>query len=133
MELFEHLLPIARDAGTAIMTVYEQDDFTLQIKSDSSPVTAADLAAHHLLLAALTPLLPDCPVVSEEDADSQRYRMASGRFWLLDPLDGTKEFLARNGEFTVNIALIENGRPVQAVCSSYVELLRGVVLNSESI
>lgn len=113
--LFTQLQPIARSAGAAIMEIYQQDDFELQVKSDASPVTAADLAAHHVLLAALMPLLPDCPVVSEEDAESQRYRVSTGRFWLVDPLDGTKEFLARNGEFTVNIALIDGGKPVLGV------------------
>lgn len=115
MALFEQLLPISREAGAAIMDIYQQEDFAAQLKADASPVTAADLAAHHVLLAALTPLLPDCPVVSEEDEASLRHRLATGRFWLIDPLDGTKEFLARNGEFTVNIALIENGCPILGV------------------
>lgn len=115
IELSQKLLPIARDAGVAIMKIYEQDDFELQLKSDASPVTAADLAAHHVLLAALSSLLPGCPVVSEEDEKSQRFRTPTGRFWLIDPLDGTKEFLARNGEFTVNIALIDDGKPVLGV------------------
>lgn len=113
--LFEQLLPIARAAGAAIMEVYQRADVGERHKADHSPVTDADLAAHALLAARLAPLLPDCPVVSEEDAESQQHRTARGRFWLLDPLDGTKEFLARNGEFTVNIALIEDGRPVLGV------------------
>jgi 3'(2'), 5'-bisphosphate nucleotidase len=78
-------------------------------------VTAADHAAHRVLAAQLQPLLPNCPVVSEEDAASHAQRQSTGRFWLIDPLDGTKEFIARNGEFTVNIALIEDGRSVLGV------------------
>jgi len=87
----------------------------VQHKEDASPVTEADLAAHRVLASLLKSLLPDCPVVSEEDSASQVHRQSKGRFWLIDPLDGTKEFIARNGDFTVNIALIENGRSVLGV------------------
>ena len=113
--LLPALLSAARLAGQAIMDIYVNGQHDTQLKDDHSPVTAADLAAHGVLVAALARLLPDCPVVSEEDSDSQRYRQATGRFWLIDPLDGTKEFLARNGEFTVNIALIEQGRSALGV------------------
>lgn len=113
--LFERLLCIAREAGQAIMQVYQQSDMAVQSKADESPVTAADLAAHAVLSGALKTLLPTCPVVSEEDEASLKHHIAKGRFWLIDPLDGTKEFIARNGEFTVNIALIENGYPVLGV------------------
>ena len=113
--LLPSLLSAARLAGQAIMDIYTNSEHDTQLKDDRSPVTAADLAAHRVLVAALAGLLPDCPVVSEEDSDSQRYRQATGRFWLIDPLDGTKEFLARNGEFTVNIALISQGRSVLGV------------------
>jgi len=122
--LVEQLLPIARAAGDAIMTIYEAGVAQAQLKADASPVTEADLAAHRVLASHLMPLLPNCPVVSEEDADSQAYRQSKGRFWLIDPLDGTKEFIARNGEFTVNIALIEDGRSViGVVCAPAVEAL----------
>lgn len=87
----------------------------IQHKADGSPLTQADLAAHQVIAQALARLTPGIPVVSEEDGASQVHRQHQGRFWLVDPLDGTKEFLARNGEFTVNIALIEDGHPVLGV------------------
>lgn len=113
--LIEQILPIARSAGDAIMAIYAGDSTETQHKEDASPVTEADLAAHRILAAQLAPLLPDCPVVSEEDAGSQAFRQQSGRFWLIDPLDGTKEFIACNGEFTVNIALVVDGQSVLGV------------------
>lgn len=113
--ILPYLLSAARQASQAIMDIYASGQHGVQLKADHSPVTAADLAAHGVLVAALTGLLPDCPVVSEEDSDSQHYRQGSRRFWLIDPLDGTKEFLARNGEFTVNIALIEQGHSILGV------------------
>lgn len=94
------------------MAIYTDGLVNVRHKEDVSPVTEADLAAHRILASQLKPLLSDCPVVSEEDAGSLAYRQQHGRFWLIDPLDGTKEFIARNGEFTVNIALIEAGRSV---------------------
>jgi len=110
--LAEHILPIARLAGAAILEVYAAETAAAQSKQDGSPVTLADLAAHRVIHRELQAWLPDCPVVSEEDDGSQAHRQGRGRFWLIDPLDGTKEFIARNGEFTVNIALIEDGRAV---------------------
>lgn len=114
-DLIQQLLPIARVAGDTIMAVYSRGTLEVQLKEDDSPVTEADLAAHRVLASQLKPLLFECPVVSEEDAGSLVHRQSHGRFWLLDPLDGTKEFIARNGEFTVNIALIEDGRCVLGV------------------
>ena len=102
-------------AGEAIMEVYAAGTVQVQHKQDGSPVTAADRAAHRVLAGELAPLLPDCPVVSEEDEVSLQHRRATGRFWLIDPLDGSKEFIARNGEFTVNIALVDAGRTVLGV------------------
>lgn len=113
--LIKQLLPIARSAGDAIMAIYAGGSTEVQHKEDASPVTMADLVAHRVLAAQLAPLLPVCPVVSEEDAGSQAFRQDSGRFWLIDPLDGTKEFIARNVEFTVNIALVVNGQSVLGV------------------
>jgi 3'(2'), 5'-bisphosphate nucleotidase len=113
--LMQQLLPIARVAGGAIMAVYYRGMPEAQLKEDDSPVTEADLAAHRVLASQLKPLLSECPVVSEEDAGSLIHCQSHGRFWLVDPLDGTKEFIARNGEFTVNIALIENGRCVLGI------------------
>jgi len=115
LALIPALLPIARQAGDAIMAVYAAGESAVAHKADHSPVTVADHAAHRVLAAQLQPLLPNCPVVSEEDAASHAQRQSTGRFWLIDPLDGTKEFIARNGEFTVNIALIEDGRSVLGV------------------
>jgi len=97
------------------MAIYSRGISEIQRKEDDSPVTEADLAAQRVLASLLKPLLPECPVVSEEDAESLVHRQKHSRFWLIDPLDGTKEFIARNGEFTVNIALIEEGRCVLGI------------------
>lgn len=113
--LIAQIIPIAQAAGDAIMAIYAHGSTQIQHKADASPVTAADLAAHQVLAAGLAHLLPECPVVSEEDAGSLAHRCGQGMFWLIDPLDGTQEFIARNGDFTVNIALIENGRSILGV------------------
>jgi len=113
--LIGQLLPIARAAGDAIMAIYRRGTTSVGIKDDASPVTEADLAAHRVLATQLARLVHECPVVSEEDSSSLVYRRSKGVFWLIDPLDGTKEYIARNGEFTVNIALIEDGRPTLGV------------------
>jgi len=103
---------IARDAGAKIMEIYATD-FEARTKEDASPVTDADLAAEAIITPALADLTPQIPVVAEEAAAAGNApKITSGRFWLVDPLDGTKEFLNRNGEFTVNIGLIEDGEPV---------------------
>lgn len=106
----EPLVELARNAGSAIMAFYAANDGAdLQFKADDSPLTAADLAAHQLLVAGLPKIL-DIPIISEESVlPSFAERSGWGRYWLIDPLDGTKEFVQRNGEFTVNIALIEQG------------------------
>lgn len=114
--LIEKLLPISRATGDAVIAVYEAGDANVQRKEDSTPATEAYLAAHLALVAHLARLLPNCPVVSEEDDGSQTHRLDKGRFWLIDPLDGTKEFIARNVEFTVNIVLIENRRSLLGWC-----------------
>jgi 3'(2'), 5'-bisphosphate nucleotidase len=113
-ELLERLLPIARAAGDEILAVYATD-FEVRDKGDASPVTEADERAENLILRELVALTPEIPVVSEEAAAAGRIPEAGPRFWLVDPLDGTKEFVSRNGEFTVNIALVEDGRPVLGV------------------
>lgn len=113
-ELLEQLLPVVRAAGEVIMTIYATD-FEVRGKSDASPVTEADEKAEAAILPALRRLTPDIPIVSEEAASAGHIPDVAGRFWLVDPLDGTKEFISRNGEFTVNIALIEDHRPVLGV------------------
>ena len=113
--LIAELRGIVRDAGEAIMAYYAAG-VTIRAKADSSPVTDADEAAERLIVDALRALAPDVPVVAEEMfAEDGAPEVAGGPFWLVDPLDGTKEFISRNGEFTVNIALIEGGRPVLGI------------------
>ena len=118
--LREGVIAIAGDAGVAIMAVHDGDDLAVRAKADASPVTAADLAAHRCIVDGLARLTPEIPVLSEESAHTVplEQRRSWRRFWLVDPLDGTREFLKRNGEFTVNIALIEDGVPVFGVIQS---------------
>ena len=109
------LVDLARKAGDVIMRIYESD-FTHERKSDHSPVTEADVAAERVIVEGLARLTPDIPVVAEEEAAANGVPTGTAAmFWLVDPLDGTKEFIARNGEFTVNIALIVDGAPVLGV------------------
>jgi len=114
MELLDRLIPIVQAAGEVVMQIYETD-FSAQHKADSSPVTLADQRAEALIVPALRELLPGVPVVAEEAVAAGDIPDVCERFWLVDPLDGTKEFINRNGEFTVNIALIEEGVPVAGV------------------
>ncbi|RYY02810.1 MAG: 3'(2'),5'-bisphosphate nucleotidase [Gammaproteobacteria bacterium] len=111
-----NVITIARAAGKAILTIYNAPETAnIQTKDDDSPLTAADLAAHHLIVREL-PLLLDIPIISEEaEVPPLAERKNWPAYWLIDPLDGTKEFIARNGQFTVNIALIVNGVPVLGV------------------
>jgi 3'(2'), 5'-bisphosphate nucleotidase len=114
-ELIDPITDLAIEAGQAILEVYATD-FDVQAKGDESPLTQADLASHRCIVAGLTSLTPDVPVISEEDGLPEfEERRQWQRYWLIDPLDGTKEFVNRNGEFTVNIALIDNGRPILGV------------------
>jgi 3'(2'), 5'-bisphosphate nucleotidase len=109
------LLRIAREAGAAVMPHYGARG-AVELKADRSPVTAADRAAHQLIVTRLIEWTPDVPIVSEEgEIAPYEVRRAWPRFWLVDPLDGTKEFIQQNGEFTINIALIEGGRPMLGV------------------
>ncbi len=106
---------IAKDAGQAILSVYD-GEIEVEMKDDKSPLTAADKASHEVIFAGLQKHFPDIPILSEEGADiPYEERKNWSCFWCVDPLDGTKEFIKRNGEFTVNIALIEEGRPVAGV------------------
>ena len=115
-ELARECAAIARAAGAAIMRIYDAD-YTIARKDDASPLTAADLAAHHAIVDGLAALTPPIPVLSEESAEQAAWseRRNWTRYWLVDPLDGTREFIKHNGEFTVNIALIENGVPTLGV------------------
>jgi 3'(2'), 5'-bisphosphate nucleotidase len=114
-ELIEPVISIGRRAGREILHIYDSD-FDIELKADKSPVTAADKAAHELITASLEKLTPNIPVWSEESAAIPfRERAGWAEFWLVDPLDGTKEFIKRNGEFTVNIALIRGHEPVLGV------------------
>jgi len=114
-DLVEPIVALSRQAGDAILEVYATD-FDVQAKDDDSPLTQADMASHRVIDKGLKDLTPDIPVISEEsglpDFDE---RGQWETYWLIDPLDGTKEFVNRNGEFTVNIALIQENRPVLGV------------------
>lgn len=114
MTMLPTLENLARAAGAAIMEVYATD-FSVERKGDDSPVTEADRLAEAIILPGLRALTPHIPVVAEEEAAAGRIPEICDSFWLVDPLDGTKEFLKRNGEFTVNIGLISQGRPVAGV------------------
>ncbi len=106
---------IAIEAGEAILNIYG-GDFDVVLKEDESPLTQADLASHRIICDALAKLTPEIPLLSEESADIDfNTRSAWRQYWLIDPLDGTKEFVNRNGEFTVNIALIREHEPVLGV------------------
>ena len=115
--LLDNLTRLMWEASDAIMSIYQADDFGEALKSDQSPVTRADLAAHHILIDGLTKLTKDIPVVSEEDPDSVAIGRQADCYWLIDPLDGTKEFINRNDEFTCNLALVEDHRPRLGIVS----------------
>ncbi len=110
------VIDIAQRAGDAILEIYQQDRFEKSLKSDNIPVTAADLMAHDIIFTELEKLTPLLPILSEESALAPwKERKKWERYWLIDPLDGTKEFINRNGEFTVNIALIQKNTPIMGV------------------
>ncbi len=109
------IVNIANEAGDAIMKIYERD-FTIEYKDDNSPLTEADLKSNEIICSALETLYPDIPILSEENkAAPYSDRKSWEFFWLIDPIDGTKEFIKKTGEFTVNIALIHKDRPVLGV------------------
>lgn len=121
--MLDELIRLAIAAGEAIEEVYSSSDFDLQTKEDNSPLTKADKLSHSIICKGLAQLGP-WPILSEEgDAPSWAERQQWTRYWLVDPLDGTKEFIKRNGEFTVNIALIEEGRPSLGVVYAPVKKL----------
>ncbi len=111
----EQIIAIAREAGSKILDYY-QEEIPVEYKSDDSPLTKADLAAHHYIVNRLKEIGPGIPVISEESGiPDYEIRQHWKKYWLVDPLDGTKEFIKKNGEFTVNIALIEDRVPVLGV------------------
>ena len=114
-EFLPSIIRIAEQAGQKILDIY-QTDFSVKNKEDDSPLTAADMASHDSIITGLTELTPDIPILSEESTNiPYATRKAWSLYWLVDPLDGTREFVKRNGEFTVNIALIENHQPILGV------------------
>ena len=115
-QLVTEVVDIAVKAGEAIMAVYDSGEFNVELKGDDSPLTRADIAANDIIVQGLAQLTPDIPILSEESKQTP-YEERKGwtKFWLVDPLDGTKEFIKRNGEFTVNIALIDNSDPMLGV------------------
>jgi 3'(2'), 5'-bisphosphate nucleotidase len=112
--LLEGLVAVSLEAGAEIWRIF-QEDFEVLVKADTSPVTVADQAAEAIILKALARLAPDVPVVAEEEAAAGRIPDVAERFFLVDPLDGTKEFIKRGTDFTVNIALVENRTPTMGV------------------
>ncbi|MDP2545595.1 3'(2'),5'-bisphosphate nucleotidase CysQ [Photobacterium damselae subsp. piscicida] len=109
------LLAIATDAGNIILQHYH-GQLSVETKADNSPVTSADLAANEIIVSRLRQLTPNIPILSEELIHQDwSVRQQWQQFWLVDPLDGTKEFIRKNGEFTVNIALVEQGKPILSV------------------
>jgi 3'(2'), 5'-bisphosphate nucleotidase len=117
--LLPRIVALAEQAGAAIMAFYEQTDPGVTYKEDDSPLTQADLASHRLLVMGLQALRPELPVLSEESqAIAYEQRRSWPRYWLVDPLDGTKEFIKRRDEFTINIALIDGYEPVLGVVAA---------------
>lgn len=114
--LLDFVIATALQSGAKILEVYSSGDFETSLKKDDSPLTKADKLSHDFISRTLRGLTPDIPILSEESEDfSYQARRTWKHFWLVDPLDGTREFIKKNGEFAVNIALIENGRPILGV------------------
>ena len=112
----DSIVNLSHDAGKLILDIYQSNNFDEQLKSDNSPLTKADLVSHSLIVNRLRDLTPNIPILSEESANiAWQERESWQEYWLIDPLDGTKEFIKKNGEFTVNIALIKDNVPVLGV------------------
>jgi 3'(2'), 5'-bisphosphate nucleotidase len=112
--MINRVIEVAEQASIEIMKIYRKNNFNIKNKEDSSPVTEADIAANQIITDGLKNI-SEYPIVSEEAPVDYKVRKEWGKFWLVDPLDGTKDFIVKNGEFTVNIALIENRKPVLGV------------------
>ncbi|TYP95638.1 3'(2'),5'-bisphosphate nucleotidase [Fodinibius salinus] len=115
--MLKEVITTAKEAGDAMLEIYNDvQDIKITRKDDDSPLTKADLASHHIIIDALQEIDPDTPVISEESGiPDYEERKDWAKFWIVDPLDGTKEFIKKNGEFTVNIALVDQGVPVMGV------------------
>lgn len=128
--MLDKIIETAQKAGEAILDYY-QDDIEVVKKDDDSPLTKADMASHRIIINALKKFDPGTPIISEESGIPEySERKDWEKFWIVDPLDGTKEFIKKNGEFTVNIALIESGKPVLGVV--YVPVSKTAYFASES-
>jgi len=115
-KLIEKVLKLSKDAGELILDIYKDYNSNFELKEDKSPLTAADIASHNLIVEGLKNLTPSLPIISEEDSSIHfKVRSSWNQYWLIDPLDGTKEFLNKNDEFTVNIALINKNEPIFGV------------------
>lgn len=137
--MIEDILKIAKYAGQEIMKIYDEFDGKFDTKEDNSPITKADIASHKIIVNELSKISP-YPVQSEENIIPYEIRKNWTKFWLIDPLDGTKDFIAKNGEFTINIALIDNQMPILGVvylpCFDeiyYASLKQGAFLNGKKI
>lgn len=124
------VIGLAQQAAQAILDIYQDHDVGITYKEDESPLTRADLASHEIITHGLSQLTPDIPVVSEESRSQPDNIASSPQVWVVDPVDGTKEFIKRNGEFTVNIALVERGEPILGVVFApvlnlYYQAIRG--------
>lgn len=116
IQLLPEVVKVAEKAGEAMLDIYANGDYETKYKEDNSPLTRADMESHNIILNAMNGLDPAIELLSEESEQvSYEQRRSWNRYWLVDPLDGTKEFIKRSGEFTVNIALIENGRSILGV------------------
>lgn len=114
--IIEEIIKVSQDAGKAILDIYNKSDSDFELKEDKSPLTKADISSHNIIINSLKYLTPSIPIISEEDCGIPlKERLDWKEYWLIDPLDGTKEFIKRNGEFTVNIALIRKNEPVLGV------------------
>jgi len=120
--LLEGAIALARQAAAAVLDIYQDHDIGVTYKADDSPLTRADLASHRIITRGLATLTPDIPIVSEESAHEPLQDTDLNYLWIVDPLDGTKEFVKRNGEFSINIALVKEGIPILGVV--YAPVLR---------
>lgn len=137
--MIQQVIEIAKEASIEIMSIYNSNDFEIDIKSDDSPVTKADMIANEIIVDRLK-AISDYPILTEESPIDYEIRKNWDKYWLVDPLDGTKDFIAKNDGFTVNIALIENHKPILGVVYIpvsndvyYAELGKGAFKNGDKI